>query len=383
MKRVLIAGASVAGPALAYCLARHEGFQVTVVERAAALRPGGQAVDFRGPGRELLRKIGLDERIRAARTETLGVASVDRDGREISREMAHERGGDGTIAEIEILRGDLAQLMYEETAGTAEYRFGDHIVGLEQTADHVTARFASGLREDYDIVVGADGLRSSLRSLVFGPHDRYLHDLGLLIGFFTAPNHLELDRWALNYTEGGAGGAVVRSIRDNREASVLLAVRGDRRDCDSRDVAGQQAFLRERMGGLGWEIPRLLDMMDASDDFYFDTCSLTRMPVWSAGRVMLLGDAAHCASPTSGQGTNQAFIGAYVLAGELAKSGGEHAAAFDAYERIMRDYVAGNQGVGQENAQRFGSFRDDSEIWIEDHQLSAIRGIQLPDYLAA
>ncbi|RJQ69565.1 FAD-dependent oxidoreductase [Pseudonocardiaceae bacterium YIM PH 21723] len=376
--RVLICGASIAGPILAHCLALHDGFEVTVVERASGLRPGGQAVDLRGPGKELIKRLGLDERIRAACTEVLGMSAVDRDGNELNRHLATDLGGDGPIAEIEILRGDLSELLYEETAGQAEYRFGDHVVELEQRADRVEVRFASGLRETYDLVVGADGLRSGTRAMVFGPHEDYVRDLGALIAYFDVPNHLELDRWMLYHGKRGHA-AAIRSIRDNREATALIAVPGVSADYDHRDVAGQKALIRERTAGMGWEVPWLLDRMDEAEVFYFDTCGQAHLPSWSAGRVVLLGDAACCAAPTSGQGTNQAFIGAYILAGELAKAGDDHSAAFSAYERLMRDYVAGNQRMGALTAVPFAEPEEAAE-WNDDRTLGTVHGIELPDY---
>ncbi|GAA2797891.1 FAD-dependent monooxygenase [Saccharopolyspora taberi] len=393
-KRVLISGAGIAGPALAHWLHRY-GFEVTVVERAPRLRPGGQAVDIRGVGKEVVRRMGLDERVRAACTDTRGVSYVDSSNRERARMRAEMFGGDGIIAEIEILRGDLAAVLFEATRHGVEYRFGDTITGVEQTRDGVVATLDSGTSEAFDLVIGADGLHSGLRSLVFGPESRYLRDLGHLLAFFTVPNRLGLDHWMTGYAEPDRS-AVVRSIRDNREAMAMLSVRGDRSDYDHRDTAGQKALLRKHMRHMKWEVPWLLDQMDNAADFYFDSCSQVHLPTWSAGRVALLGDAAFCSSPLSGQGTTLAIIGAYVLAGELAAAGGDHAIAFAEYEKRMRDYVTANQKMGADNAKRFAA-RSRFGIWAQ-HQmirmlphvpgkalimrkmLQVINGIDLPDY---
>ncbi|TDD56118.1 FAD-dependent monooxygenase [Saccharopolyspora elongata] len=244
-KRVLISGASIAGPALAHWLHRY-GFTVTVVERAPQLRPGGQAVDLRGVGKEVVRRMGLDKQVRAACTDTRGMSFVSRDNKVRAQLRADMFGGDGMVAEIEILRGDLAAVLYEATRHHVDYRFGDTIDGVEQTRDGVVAAFASGHTEAFDVVVGADGLHSGLRSLVFGPESRYLRDLGYLLAFFTVPNHLDLDHWMVSYAEPNCS-ATIRSIRDNHAAMAMLSIPGDRSDYDHRDTAGQKALLRKHM----------------------------------------------------------------------------------------------------------------------------------------
>src|ERR1700748_2844840 len=170
--RVLLAGASIAGPALAHWL-RRRGAEVTVVERAPGLRPGGQAVDARGVTKEVIRRMGLDAAVRAARTETAGAYAVDAAGNVLETFRADDDGGDGYISEIEILRGDLSQVLYEDTRDGVEYIFGDRIAELTQDADGVNVTFAGGGRRRFDLVVGADGLHSALRAVVFGPHEGF------------------------------------------------------------------------------------------------------------------------------------------------------------------------------------------------------------------
>src|SRR6185437_4604053 len=170
--RVLVAGASIAGPALAHWL-RRRGAGVTVVERASGLRPGGQAVDARGVTREVIRRMGLDAAVRAARTETAGAYTVDADGKVLETFREDDDGGD-------------------------EYIFGDRIAGLTQDADGVDVTFAGGARRRFDLVVGADGLHSALRAMVFGPHERFVRHLGLVMAFYTVPNEFGLDRWLID-----------------------------------------------------------------------------------------------------------------------------------------------------------------------------------------
>ena len=202
--RVLVAGASIAGPALAHWLHRW-GAEVTVVERAPELRPGGQAVDARGVTKEVIRRMGLDPAVRKACTETIGAHSVDVDGNVLETFRADDDGGDGFIAEIEILRGDLSQVLYDNTRDGVEYVFGDRIADLTQDADGVDVTFAGGDRRRFDLVVGADGLHSALRTLVFGPHQRFVRHLGQALAFYSVPNEFGLDRWFIEYQDPGPG----------------------------------------------------------------------------------------------------------------------------------------------------------------------------------
>ncbi len=391
---VLISGASIAGPALAHCL-RGYGFAVTVVERAPALRPGGQAVDLRGISKEAVRRMGLEAQVRAARTNTRGMSIVDRNNKRIGEMRADMLGGDGLIAEIEILRGDISEVFYRATEGEVEYLFSDQIIAIHDTGESVDVTFASGAARTFDIVVGADGLHSGVRHLVFGPESEFLRDLGRIGAFFTVPNRLDLDNWMLVYSEPKCS-ATLRSVRDNQAAMATVSIPGTRADYDYRDTAGQKALLRQELSHVGWEVPWLLEQLDGADDFYFDSSSQVEMDTWSRGRVVLLGDAAFCSSPSSGQGTSLAVVGAYILAGELAAAGGDHRAAFTAYERRMRLWVAANQKMGRDNIKRFAA-DNRFELWMQNQILRAlpylpgkklmlrgmfkvINGIALPDY---
>ena len=202
--RALVVGASIAGPALAHWL-RRRGAEVTVVERAPELRPGGQAVDARGVAKEVIRRMGLDAAVRAARTVTAGAYTVDADGNVLETYRSDDHGGDGYISEIEILRGDLSQVLYDDTRDGVEYVFGDRVVELTQDADGVDVVFAGGDRRRFDLVVGADGLHSALRAMVFGPHERFLRHLGHVLAFYSVPNEFGLDRWLLEYQDQSPG----------------------------------------------------------------------------------------------------------------------------------------------------------------------------------
>ncbi|MFF8280360.1 FAD-dependent monooxygenase [Streptomyces lateritius] len=342
-KTVLISGASVAGPALALLLHRY-GFTPTVVERAAALRTGGYKVDIRGTAVEVCRRMGILDEIRAHSTGMTGGSYVDDQGRTVG-ELPAEIFGGRVEGDEEIMRGDLARILYERTRDDVEYVFGDSIAALDDDGDGVDVTFESGTRRRFDLVVGADGLHSNTRRLVFGAEERFKRYLGAYVSIFTAPNRLGLTRWETYharpnklisvYSTAGQGAGTAKNCFVFASAEEL--------SYDHRDTGAQKRLLAGAFAGDGWEIPRLLADAADADDFYFDAISVIEMDRWSRGRVVLLGDAAHCASPASGQGTGLALSGAFVLAGELAAAHGDHRVAFEAYEREMRPGVELNQ----------------------------------------
>jgi 2-polyprenyl-6-methoxyphenol hydroxylase-like FAD-dependent oxidoreductase len=384
--RVLVSGASIAGPALAHWLRRH-GAEVTVVERAPELRPGGQAVDARGIAKEVIQRMGLDAAVRAARTDTAGAHIVDVDGNVLETYRADDDGGDGFIADIEILRGDLSRVLHDHTCDSVEYLFGDRITELTQDADGVDVAFAGGDRRRFDLVIGADGLHSSLRATVFGPHEKYVRHLGRMMAFYTVPNEFGLDRWLIDYQESETGrSAGLRPIQDATRAMAMFSFPAADLTVDYRDVAAQKRLLSEQMTNMGWLTPRILTHLNDTPDFYLDQVAQVIMDRWSSGRVGLLGDAAFSSSPLSGQGTGLALVGAYLLAGELAAAGWDPEAGFTAYERRMRPFVEANQQIGRLHARSLDVPGPDGapspEEWPADLIERALNGVDLPDYAA-
>lgn len=344
---VLISGASIAGPTLAYWLNRY-GFKVTVVERADGLRLGGQAIDVRDPALEVAERMGVLEEIRRQSTALRGMSVVDDDGKELSRSTEHTlSGGQIDSPAVEILRDDLARILYAAGSDDTEYLFNDSIASLAQDDDEVRVVFDSGASRTFDLVIGADGVHSNTRRLVFGPEEDYLRHLGAYLGVWSAPNYLGLDHWEVLYqTSGGkVWGAMVMSVRDNTEARVFIGIESDEPPARflPRDMAEQKRLVAKEHADLGWEMPRLLKEMWDAPDFHLDSIAQIHMDSWSQGRVALLGDAGYCASPASGQGTTMAMAAAYVLAGELRAAAGDHRTAFAAYERELRAFMTTNQ----------------------------------------
>ncbi|MEV0530414.1 FAD-dependent monooxygenase [Kitasatospora sp. NPDC050463] len=345
-RTVLISGASVAGPALAYWLHRH-GFTPTVVERAGAVRQGGYAVDFRGEALDVLQRMGLLERIRELDTEMGDAALVDAEGRQYATLPAVIFAGD-----LEVLKGDLTGMLYEATRDDVEYVFGDSIASLTEDEQGVEVTFERGAPRHFDLVVGADGLHSRTRALAFGPEERFVRHLGIYTAIFSLDNYLGLKNTGRLYATPGKA-ANIFTARADTEARAAFHLAAEHLEYDRHDRAGQQRIIAERFADDGWEVPRLLHEMAQAPDFFFDANAQVEMDTWSKGRIVLLGDAGYCAGPTSGRGTSQALIGAYILAGELAASGGDHLVAFAAYEREMRGYVTEHQTLGREGAERF------------------------------
>jgi 2-polyprenyl-6-methoxyphenol hydroxylase-like FAD-dependent oxidoreductase len=350
-KDILISGAGIAGPALAHWLSR-AGYRPTIVERSPAPRPGGQTVDVRGAARTVVDRMGLLDAVRAIRVEERGVAYVDGRGWHRAEIPAEAFGGEGIVAEIEVLRGDLAELLYEATRETSEYLFDDAITAIEQDADGVTVRFRRSPERRFGLVVGADGLHSGVRALAFGPGERFVRPLGGLSAYFTVPNRYRLDGWFEMYTVPGATVAL-RPDRDPAHVKALLGIRTPDPAVDRRDPDAVRALLTETFTGAGWVADQVIADMRTSTDVFYEELAQVRMDSWSAGRVVLLGDAAWCPSPISGLGTSTALVGAYVLAGELVRAGGDHVAAFAEYERVLRPYIAESQQLPPGGADGF------------------------------
>lgn len=380
-RSVLISGASVAGPTLAYWL-RHHGFSPTVVERAPVPRVGGQAIDIRGTAVEVAARMGVLDEIRAARTAQRGMSFVDENGAELMSSTAVTlTGGPTDGPDVEILKDDLSAILLRAAGEGVEYVYGDSIASLTQRPDGVAVTFERGAPRTFDLVIGADGLHSRVRRLAFGPEKDYVRHRNAYLAVFTAPNFLGLDRWQIFHQVPGRM-AGLYSARQNTESRVNMGFESPPIDYDYRDVEQQKKLIADAFAGDGWEIPRMIDEMWRSPDFYFDAMAQVHMDSWSTGRVALVGDAGYCASPLSGQGTSLAMVGAYVLAGELKAAGGDHAAAFDGYRAEMLAFVEANQHLAITNGERTREFAEgDIEEHVEEHwTATAANLITLKDY---
>ena len=343
-RNVLISGGGVSGLALAYWLDK-AGFDVTVLERSPEWRGGGQAVDIRGVALDVVKAMGLHEAIRELRTRLRGMSTLDEQGNEIERtEERTFSAGRLDSDDIEIFRDDLCRLLMERAGERVRYIMGDSIRALVQDDDGVTVSFQHHADTRFDLVVGADGVYSNVRKLAFAHEDAFVKPLGVVLALFSTPNLIGLDHWQLIHRDEGLG-CVIYPSRDHQQLRVSVGFGADGLQVSRDDVLAQKAMVEARSTGLGGMFRPLIDAMQDTGQFYFNELAQIHMPSWSQGRVVLAGDAAHCASPFSGQGTSLALVGALVLARELERTPDDMARAFAAYEQRMRPFVDLNQAL--------------------------------------
>jgi 2-polyprenyl-6-methoxyphenol hydroxylase-like FAD-dependent oxidoreductase len=331
--RVLISGASIAGPVLAYWLDRY-GFDVTVVERAPTLRKtGGHAVDLFRPAMEISAKMGVLSRIEERATETTRL-SIYRDHapRPIRVDLTklYRAASD---RHVEIMRDDLSEIYSD--AADVEYVFSDSITAISPDGE-VTFEHAAPRR--FDVVIGADGLHSNVRRLTFGDEAGLTRYLGGYLAVASAPKGLAPEGEMIIHAEVGRMAGVYSAAHLN-DARVLFMFHSPELQYHHRDVLRQKELLREAFAGMHPRVDGWLDQLDTAPAFYFDSITQLQIDSWSRGRVTLVGDAGYCPGPAVGGSTSLAVVGAYVLAGELARADGDYPAAFAAYERRMREPV--------------------------------------------
>jgi 2-polyprenyl-6-methoxyphenol hydroxylase-like FAD-dependent oxidoreductase len=334
----VISGAGIAGPALAHQL-NERGWRTTIVERFSQQRDEGHNIDVRGAAREVARRMGIEDAIRAANTTEIGMRFVNAEGSVAASFPMNGSGISGPTAELEILRGELSRILLERTQDSTEYRFDSQIEKLTDHGDHVTAALTDNTSIDADLVVIAEGLRSHTRDLVMPVS---VTDLGMYLAYLTIPRIESDDSW-WNW-QHSPGSRSIHLRPDNVGTTrAMLSFMSDVKGLEDLARTDQIAILRKTFADAGGAAPRILERLDDAP-MYFDALGQVRAPQWSEGRVTLLGDAAFCPSPVGGGGSSLALIGAYVLAGELSRTGDIHA-GLAGYERFMRPHVAAAQKV--------------------------------------
>ena len=347
---VLISGAGIAGPTLAFWLHKI-GFAPTIVENAPALRTSGYVIDFWGLGYDIAEKMGLLSDIMHVGYHMQALRIVDDGGRRLSgldvqvfRELTNNRY-------ITIGRSDLSKLIFDRASKSCEVIFGDSIRALRQTEKAVHVDFEHGGERRFDFVIGADGLHSKVRNLTFGPQEGFERDLGYRVAAFATTAYRPRDE-SVYILHSAPGRQVGRfSLHDDR--TLFLFVFMSRGEPEEHGLEAQKQILRRNFGSDGWEVPRILAALNSCSDLYYDRVAQIRMDAWSRGRVALVGDAAFCVSLLAGQGSALAMTAAYVLAGELAMSRDQPREAFGRYEERLRSFIDTKQRAAERFATAF------------------------------
>lgn len=339
--KVLIVGAGIAGPSLAFWL-KKSGHEVTIVEHAPELRGGGYLIDFWGAGFDVAERMGIVHELRQRGYVFSEARAIDRNGRKIAS-FNPEAVIESNKRYLSIPRTDLASVIYDSLGGEVELLLGDTVRELEDDGERVRVTLESGATRDFALVFGADGLHSRVRRLAFGPDEQFEKYLGLVVAAFDAERYPQRDELvAMMYAEIGFQ-AIRLSFRDDATLLLFTVRHGGEVPVER---AAQERLLREKLGGAGWEVPEMLAAMPHAKHFYFDTASQIRMPSWSTGRIALVGDAGAGPSFLAGQGSALAMVEAYTLAAELARTS-DHREAFARYEERLAPLVRSKQDAAQ------------------------------------
>ncbi|MEZ5428040.1 MAG: FAD-dependent monooxygenase [Pyrinomonadaceae bacterium] len=347
---ILISGAGIAGLAAAFWLKKF-GHQPVVVERAPELREGGYMIDFWGLGFDVAEKMGIIEELRQKHYPIPEFEFVDESGKRVGGFNVNRLRRLIDLRHFNMLRGDLARVLYDQVRSDAEFIFGNSVAAIEDGENSVSVEFADGTRKDFDLVLGADGLHSNVRQMVFGPESRFARHLGYYVASFTIDNYLDESHVFQSHAVKGKWVGIY-GVGEGKLATFFIC-KSERREFPHHDTEAQQEILRENFRDVRWECPALLEKMSSAPDFYFDDVSQIEMDDWTEGRVALIGDACQCVSPVAGKGASLAMAGAYILAGELKRAGGDHREAFALYQEKMKPEAVYIQKMGRDFASSF------------------------------
>lgn len=377
--KIAILGAGIAGPTLAYWLHRC-GHEPTLIEKAPRFRTGGYMIDFWGVGYSMAERMGILPDVLKAGYSIKELRIVGDRGQkkagfrvEVFRRMTDDRF-------TSLPRGDLAAAIYRTIEDRIETIYGDSIAEIKTNADCVEAAFDRGQSRVFDLVIGADGLHSRVRDLVFGPEYRFERQLGYYVAAFEVPGYNPREELVyVSYTRPGRQAARF-SLREDRTIFIFIFVTELMKGPEPRDVEERKSVLRRVFGDAGWECTQILRAMDGVEDIYFDSVSQIRMDSWSRGRVALIGDAAACVSLLAGEGTGLAMTEAYVLAGELKLAGDDYPTAFRRYEERLRPFIESKQKSAELFASSFAP-KTPFRMWLRNQATKLLAIPQVADFL--
>lgn len=353
-EKVLICGAGVAGSVLAFWLAKHD-FQVVVIERSKAEQKVGQGIEIEEPALKVVKAMGILEKLKEKKTSETGCRLVDQQARAWA---TWGTGGVSPTGDLELMRGDLTEVLYQSADEFANvtYYFETTIQSLRQTQDKVFVdlenRNTKTTRTDeFDFVVGADGVKSRTRQLVMGSPEQLncFKPVGAYNAYFSIPKQDQDGPYSRICQFPGRRILWARPIGNaSPMTSVYLIHLNDnvpalRRANALGDRQKQKEALAELYAGLGWEMPRVIEQMMQADNFYSDELVQVKLQKWSQDRVVLVGDAAWAPTPFTGEGNQLAIIGAWVLAQEMSRN--RTPAAFETYEKRLRSHVESSQSI--------------------------------------
>ncbi|MEU6762373.1 FAD-dependent oxidoreductase [Streptomyces sp. NPDC046853] len=384
--KVLVCGGGIAGQALAYWLARG-GHRVTVIERFPALRATGAQVDLRGEGIDAVRRMGLLDVVRSKLVDEAGVAFVDARGKARATIMANTsgRGRQTLTSEYEIMRGDLVDILHDAAKDDVDYVFGVSVNRFEQDEKRVVAHFSDGSSGEFDLLVGADGQGSRVRRAILpsGTPDPYRR-VGIHMAYWFVPRTATDTDIRDTYNAPGAR-MIMRRSHNPTETQVYFVLRDDSEEASAvhrEPIERQKQFWADRFRDAGWQTERFLEGMETTDSFYSQEVVQVRTDTWSKGRVVLVGDAAHCASPYSGMGVSGGLIGAYVLAGEISRRARDLPEALVNYDTVLRPFVDEIQAAVKPHLLRLGMPKNKLAI-NAFHSVTALACfLRIPEFIA-
>lgn len=362
-KNILISGAGIAGTTLAFWLKKF-GFTPVIIEVAPQLREGGYAIDFMGAGYDVAKKMGLIPFLENVDIGISKVSFVDKNNHERGsmnyqkiRKLMNNRA-------LTFLRSDLAKVIYSHLDSDVEVIFGDTIQRIEQREEEISITFRSGHRRSFDLLIGADGLHSTVRRLVFGDESLFEKYYGYYTSSFTIDTSLydgnDFSMYNVPHKQ-----VAVYTLNKKKTAAFFIFASPEKLVYDHHDIKTQKQFVIDQFSTAGWKCPELLSRIDNTTDFYFDSISQVKMKPWSKDRVTLVGDACYCPSLLSGKGSTLAMVGAYILAGELKQANGNYKTAFEQYEIIFRPFMEKKQKAAQSFARSFVP-KSNFGIWLRN-----------------
>jgi 2-polyprenyl-6-methoxyphenol hydroxylase-like FAD-dependent oxidoreductase len=336
---VLVSGAGIAGCTLAYWLTR-SGHSVTVVERGGSLRTSGSPVDVRGPAVDVADRMNIAARLREASIRLSGMTLLESSGRRVARVDIAALRSSVAPKDIEIARGDLARILYEASANDADYIFDDSVKALTQIDVGVEVTFERARPRQFNIVIGADGLHSTVRRLAFGAEAEFVRHAGLYAATIALPKSYNSDGEMFLLNAPGK----LAALHPCQGAPLAYFVfwHPEIPKFDYIDLDQHKQILKSTFAGIGWRVPAFLDEVRVARDMYFDAVARVDVANWARGRIALLGDSSSCVS-LFGDGSTLAIAGAYELAKALTESPTDPQAAFSRYQAVHGKFVASKQ----------------------------------------